>query len=168
VQAPDSSYINIGVLLRIKKLCLFFLPFFLGYLYLQNTLNISEPLAVSVGRSMEPTIHEGDILVFRGVSVEDVEVGDVVLFMTPDEMLDLLPPRITHRVIGIRQEAGETYFRTKGDNAPLDTYEIPADNIIGMNVAVVPYLGIPILFAQSPLGIASIVALMIVSLRRGV
>jgi signal peptidase I len=168
VQAPDSSYIKIGALLRLKKICLFFLPFFLGYLYLQNVLNISEPLAVSVGRSMEPTIHEGDILVFKGVNVEDVEVGDVVLFMTPDEMLDLLPPRITHRVIGIRQEAGKTYFRTKGDNAPLDTYEIPADNIIGMNVAVIPYIGIPILFAQSPLGMASIAALMIVSLRRNV
>ena len=46
------------LLSKVKKICLCFLPLFLGYLLLQNTLNIDDPLAVSTGRSMEPNIHE--------------------------------------------------------------------------------------------------------------
>ena len=41
------------MLSKVKKLCLCFLPLFLGYLFLQNTLNIEEPLAVSTGKSMD-------------------------------------------------------------------------------------------------------------------
>lgn len=167
MQALEGGPMGHGALTKIKRTCLFFLPFLLGYMYLQHAMNISEPLAVSVGRSMEPTIHEGDILLFRGIEPEDVKVGDVILFKTPDEMLDLLPPRITHRVIGIRQEPGRTLFRTKGDNAPLDTFEIPAENVMGINVAVVPFVGLVIVFAQSPGGIAAIIILMVVAGRRG-
>lgn len=69
--AEGSSHHDDRILLlsKVKKICLCFLPLFLGYLFLQNTLNIDEPLAVSTGRSMEPNIHEGDILVFRGVGL---------------------------------------------------------------------------------------------------
>lgn len=161
--AEGSSHHHERLLLlsKAKKICLCFLPLFLGYLLLQNTLNIEEPLAVSTGRSMEPNIREGDILVFRGVSVEEIEVGDVVLFDVPEEMDELLPPRITHRVIEIRKENGDIYFRTKGDNAPLDTYVIPASNVIGLNVAVIPYVGLPLLFAQRPVGMIVILFLVV-------
>ncbi len=155
------------LLSKIKKLCLCFLPLFLGYLFLQNTLKIDDPLAVSTGRSMEPNIREGDILVFRGVSAEEIEVGDVILFDVPEEMDELLPPRITHRVIEIRRENGDIYFRTKGDNAPLDTYEIPASNVVGLNVAVVPYVGLPLLFAQRPVGMMVILFLVVAPRFRG-
>lgn len=153
---------------KVKKLCLFLLPFMVGYMALQGVLHTSEPLAVSRGYSMEPTIREGDILVFRGVSAEEVKVGDVILFQVPDEMVGLLPERITHRVVEIRKEAGVTYFRTKGDNAPLDTFEVPADKVVGVNIAVVPYVGAPILFAQSPLGVGTIMVLIVASERRRV
>jgi signal peptidase I len=167
--AEGSSHHNDRLLLlsKVKKLCLCFLPLFLGYLFLQNTLNIDEPLAVSTGRSMEPSIHEGDILVFRGVSFEEIEVGDVILFEVPEEMGELLPPRITHRVIEVRRENGETFLRTKGDNAPLDTYEIPASNVVGLNVAVIPYVGLPLLFAQRPVGIIVILFLVVAPRFRG-
>ena len=155
------------LLSKVKKLCLCFLPLFLGYLFLQNTLNIEEPLAVSTGKSMEPSIREGDLLVFRGVTPEEVEVGDVILFEVPEEMEELLPPRITHRVTEIKRENGGLYFRTKGDNAPLDTYEIPAGNVVGLNVAVIPYVGLPLLFAQRPLGIFVILFLVVAPQFRG-
>jgi signal peptidase len=155
------------LLSKVKKLCLCFLPLFLGYLFLQNTLNIEEPLAVSTGRSMEPNIREGDILVFRGVTPEEIEVGDVILFEVPEEMDELLPPRITHRVIEIRREDGDLYFRTKGDNAPLDTYEIPAANVVGLNVAVIPFVGLPLLYAQRPVGMIVILFLVVAPQFRG-
>ncbi len=155
------------LLSKIKKLCLCFLPLFLGYLFLQNTLKIDDPIAVSTGRSMEPNIREGDILVFRGVSAEEIDVGDVILFDVPKEMEELLPPRITHRVIEIKRENGDIYFRTKGDNAPLDTYEIPASNVVGLNVAVIPYVGLPLLFAQRPVGMMVILFLVVAPRFRG-
>jgi len=155
------------ILGKVKKMCLFVLPFLVGYMVLQSALHTSEPLAVSRGHSMEPAIREGDILVFRGVSTEEVKVGDILLFQVPDEMVGLLPDRITHRVVEIRKEAGVTYFRTKGDNAPLDTFEIPADKVVGLNIAVLPYVGTPILFAQSPIGMGAIMVLIVASERRG-
>ncbi len=155
------------LLSKVKKLCLCFLPLFLGYLFLQNTLNIEEPLAVSTGKSMEPKIREGDILIFRGVTPEEIEVGDVILFEVPEEMKGLLPPRITHRVTEIRREDGALYFRTKGDNAPLDTYEIPAGSVVGLNVAVIPYVGLPLLYAQRPVGIVVILFLVVAPQFRG-
>jgi signal peptidase len=116
---------------------------------------------------MEPSIREGDILVFRGVEPEEVEVGDVILFEVPEDMEGLLPPRITHRVTEIKRENGGLYFRTKGDNAPLDTYEIPAGNVVGINVAVIPYVGLPLLFAQRPVGIFVILFLVVAPQFRG-
>jgi signal peptidase I len=166
VEEPTDYTVH-RLLGKVKKVCLFVLPFLIGYMALQGVMQTSEPLAVSRGRSMEPTIREGDILVFRGVSTEDVKVGDVLLFQVPDEMVGLLPERITHRVVEIRKEAGVTYFRTKGDNAALDTFEIPADKVVGLNIAVIPYVGTPILFAQSPLGMGAIMVLIVASERRG-
>ena len=166
-EGSSQLYSRYLVLLKVKKICLFFLPLFIGYLFLQTTLGISEPLAVSTGRSMEPSIHEGDILVYKGITAEEVVVGDIILFEVPDEMRDLLPPRITHRVIEIREVSGEIVFRTKGDNAPLDTYELPASNVIGKNVAVIPYVGMIILLAKNPYGVAAIIALLIISKSRG-
>ncbi|TRO54135.1 signal peptidase I [Candidatus Bathyarchaeota archaeon] len=163
-RANSTGYRVLG---KVKKVCLFVLPFLVCYMALQGILHTSEPLAVSKGYSMEPTIREGDILVFRGVSTEEVKVGDVLLFQVPDEMVGLLPERITHRVVEIRKEAGVTYFRTKGDNAPLDTFEIPADKVVGLNIAVIPYVGAPILFAQSPIGMGAIMVLIVASERRG-
>lgn len=94
-------------------------------------------------------------------------MGDVILFEAPEEMNELLPPRITHRVIEIKHENGGILFRTKGDNAPLDTYEIPASNVIGLNVAVIPYVGLPLLFAQRPVGIIVILFLVVAPQFRG-
>ena len=65
-------------------------------------------------------------------------------------------------------EAGEPWCRTRGHNAPLDPFEIPAENVIGMNVAVVPFVGSVILFVQSPWGIAATIMVIVVAQRRGV
>ena len=56
---------RILLLSKVKKICLCFLPLFLGYLFLQNTLNIDDPIAVSTGRSMEPNIHDKSLCLLR-------------------------------------------------------------------------------------------------------
>ena len=164
VQDLDSRYLY---LFKVKKLCLFLFPLFFGFSLLQVVCNTSTPLAVSQGRSMQPLIKEGDLLLFQGVPAEEIQVGNIILFETPLEMRDLLPPRITHRVTEIIRDNRGIHFRTKGDNAPPDTYEVPSGMVLGVNVAIFPYIGLVLLYIQTPLGIGLILAGGLVTWRRG-
>ena len=164
VKGVDSRYL---ILLKIKKLCIFIFPLFFGFSLLQIVCNTSMPLAVSQGRSMQPLINEGDILLFQGVPAEEIKVGDIILFEVPPEMMDLLPSLITHRVTDVIQDHRGIHFRTKGDNALPDTYEVPSDKVFGVNVAILPYLGLVFLYVQTPIGIGVILATILVTRDRG-
>lgn len=154
---PDNQ-VMCTHLSNIKRLCIFLFPVFFGFTLLQLVCNTSIPIAVSQGQSMEPIIKEGDVLIFQGIPVEDIQIGDVIIFDVPIEMNGLLPPKITHRVIDVITDDRGIFFRTKGDNAPPDTYEIPASHVHGVNIASLPYLGLFFLYIQSPLGLCVILA----------
>ena len=156
----DSRYLY---LIKVKRLCLFLFPLFFGFSILQVVCNTSMPLAVSQGRSMQPLINEGDLLLFQGVPAEEIQVGDVIIFEVPLEMRDLLPPRITHRVTEVIRDTRGIHFRTKGDNAPPDTYEVPGGKVLGLNVAIFPYVGLVLLYIQTPLGMGLILAVVLVT-----
>ena len=94
-------------------------------------------------------------------------MGDIILFEVPSEMMDLLPSLITHRVTDVIQDHRGIHFRTKGDNAPPDTYEVPSDKVFGVNVAILPYLGLVFLYVQTPIGIGVILATILVTRDRG-
>ncbi len=164
VKDVGSKYLY---LLKVKKLCLFIFPLFFGFSLLQVVCNTSMPLAVSQGRSMQPMINEGDVLLFQGIPAEEILVGDIIIFEVPPEMRDLLPPRITHRVTEIIRDNRGIHFRTKGDNAPPDTYEVPSSMVQGVNVAIFPYIGLILLYIQTPLGIGLILAVGLVTRGRG-
>jgi signal peptidase I len=155
VKDVDSRYLY---LLKVKRLCIFIFPLFFGFSLLQVVCNTSMPLAVTQGSSMQPLINEGDLLLFQGIPAEEIQVGDIIIFEVPLEMRDLLPPRITHRVTEIIRDNRGIHFRTKGDNAPPDTYEISSDKILGVNIAIFPYIGLFFLYIQTPIGIGLILA----------
>jgi len=65
--------------------------------------------------SMTPTLMEGDVVAWTPTNIEDVKVGDVIVFKSylhwPDEKI------VVHRVSDIRHNSkGEILFETKGDN----------------------------------------------------
>lgn len=151
---------------KIKKICILLLPLFSGYYLLQTVCNTSIPLAVARGQSMQPNVKEGDILVFQGVPPEELRVGDIIFFTVPPEMSDILPERITHRIIEVNQDSNGIFFRTKGDNAPPDTYEVRSESVIGKNIAIIPYVGIIFIILQTPLGFLVVTFLLFVGLRR--
>jgi signal peptidase I len=67
---------------------------------------------------MSPTLAEGDIVAWTPINIEDVEIGDVVVFKSytewPDEKL------IVHRVTDILEDInGNPVLETKGDNNDL-------------------------------------------------
>lgn len=128
------------------------LAVFGGFYAARIYLNTEVPFVVAEGISMAPTIREGHIIVFRGVEPDEIDVGDIIIFEVPDELEEILPPRITHRVIEKKATADGLVFRTKGDNAPLDSFEVPEEKVLGKEIAIIPYVGIVILAAKRPLG----------------
>ena len=122
---------------KIKKFCYLILPLFFGFSLLQIVCNTSTPLAVARGQSMQPNVREGDILLFQGVPPDEIQVGDIIFFEVPVDMRDILPERITHRVIEVNYDSNGIFFRTQGDNAPPDTYEVRSSDVLGKKIAII-------------------------------
>jgi signal peptidase len=77
-------------------------PGFLGF----------KPLIVLSG-SMEPAILTGDLVIVREVPADTLKEGDVIAFRRATAV-------ITHRIMKINQNDGNTLFYTKGDNNNAD------------------------------------------------
>ncbi|MFH1770145.1 MAG: signal peptidase I [archaeon] len=86
--------------------------------------------------------NKGDIMVLVGTKIENIEIGDVIVYQAKK------PYPIIHRVISIRDTGGELYFETKGDNnkfqiraIDLDEKNVSSDSYIGRAVFRIPFLG---------------------------
>lgn len=82
---------------------------------------------------------KGDVIVLRGVEPENVEVGDVLVFMAQRAY------PIIHRVVELNEDGS---FQTKGDHNPtqiidsgLDETNIVPQAIIGKGFFRIPYVG---------------------------
>lgn len=74
--------------------------------------------AFTQGDSMEPNYHSGSLIIKREVEPTSLKVGDVISFDAPWSDGYLM-----HRIVGIRTIGGELWFRTKGDNNPVEDPE---------------------------------------------
>ena len=162
MEMPDSSLMpskqnwrSLAVGLSICVMC--FLVVFGVFQASRIVLDTDVPFVVAEGISMYPNINNGDIVIFRGVEPEEVEVGDVIIFNVPEELKEELPPRVTHRVINVKPTQVGFVFRTKGDNAPLDSWEVHEEKVLGRMVTRIPYIGIFILLAKTPVGVVVLV-----------
>lgn len=94
-----------------------------------------------VSGSMLPNIKVYDVVI--NLKVDDpstIKEKDIITFVSNSPISYGLT--ITHRVVGIKQENGEYYFKTKGDNnlRPDDTW-VPYSNLIGKVFIKIPQLG---------------------------
>ncbi len=92
------------------------------------------PAIVGSG-SMRPVIDVGDIVVVQHVSPEELKVGDIVQYYSPEGYT------ITHRIIEIREGPEGKIFITKGDANEMADAPFTADRIVGKVVFVIPKLG---------------------------
>ena len=150
---------------------------FLIYYILQQSLSTKTPIVVVVSGSMEPNLLKGDLLFLKGKDPATIKngtaegkEGDIIVFdarglpgwnNAPNEP-------IVHRVIGKKFES-RWYFFTKGDANPShDGGWVPEDNVIGVVVGRIPYIGwVKILLTDSGLLIPLLVivsALLIISI----
>lgn len=95
--------------------------------------------AIVVGSgSMSPNINRGDITFARRVNdINSLEVNDVLIFRAENIA-------VIHRITRIEYEYGERLIFTKGDaNTSEDYYPVREENILGVAIFRVRYLGLP-------------------------
>lgn len=122
---------------------------FLIYFILQITLNTDTPMVVVVSGSMEPNIHQGDLLFVKGTDPNNIEAGsieeqdgDVIVFDARGLWSGAPDEPIVHRVVDKWKSGGKWYFLTKGDHNPgVDDAPVPEDRVIGVVVGRIPYIG---------------------------
>lgn len=102
--------------------------------------------------SMEPDIRTGSVVLTRPAESLEIQTGDVIVFRRAVDGEHTEPILIAHRVV----DAGDgTAFRTKGDaNKNPDPFLVPADDVVGVVVCDIPYLGRLAGLAGSPYGIS--------------
>ena len=163
------------IIIAVVMISVAFFGSFLVYFILQISFNTESPIVVVVSGSMEPQIHEGDLLFVMGKDPEDIKNGtaedkdgDIIVFFAYWHGAPVEP--IVHRVINKYQDNGMWYFETKGDaNGIPDQGVRSEDDIIGVVVGGIPFIGwvkifltdsgllIPLLVVISALLIFSIV-----------
>lgn len=168
------------VIIAVVMICVAFFGSFLVYFILQVSLNTESPIVVVISGSMEPTIHEGDLLFVMGVDPENIKNGtavdkdgDVIVFDARGLWFGAPQEPIVHRVIDKYQIGDTWYFRTKGDaNSLPDAAPVPEDNILGVVVGGIPYIGwVKIFLTESGLLIPLLIiisALLIISIVRDI
>jgi signal peptidase I len=127
----------------------------IGYFAASISLGTTPPFSVVDGQSMRPNFHPGDLVVIRGISAEEVEVGDVIAITPPLDQQEEkgLPSDIVHRVVEKSGEGADVTFATKGDNVGgNDAFVTRPGNIRGEVIHRIPGAGYPVLFARSEQG----------------
>lgn len=119
------------------------LPEFSGY----------RALIVTTG-SMEPTIKVGGMVFVKKITA--YSAGDIITFQQGPDQRSLT----THRIIDIKDVNGRKMFKTKGDavNQPDDEL-VPENRVAGKVTFWLPFVGRPIAFAKTQLGVVMLVVI---------
>lgn len=123
--------------------------------------------------SMEPNVPVGALAFVSEVSPQDLKQGEVIAFPNPDNPKVI----ILHRIAEVKPNGQTVEFKTKGDNNDsTDQWTVLGSQVRGRMVTSIPYLGVPIKFAQTVRGFAILVgipagiliALQIKTIREGI
>ena len=97
---------------------------------------------VVLSGSMLPVIQVKDVVVTKKIPEEELEVGDIITFVSPDQRFAGIS--ITHRIIEkvYDDKQGIYTYRTQGDNNNIaDSVPVPNSNILGKVILKIPKLG---------------------------
>lgn len=105
------------------------------------------------GASMEPGIPLGSLVVASRTDPRDLALGDIVSFRTSSGKV------VTHRILGITEDAGERLVSTGGDasDAP-DPTPVPHGAIVGVVRVHLPILGYLLAMLAQPMGMLSLLS----------
>ena len=105
---------------------------------------------ISTG-SMFPTIKPLDVIITKPETT--YKEGDIVTFNNTETKDSKVSNLTTHRIVRVVEEEGKTNYYTRGDANPADDLT-PKDagQIIGKVIAILPYIGRIVNFAQTQIG----------------
>ena len=112
---------------------------------LTRTLNNENPTLTVISYSMYPTLNRGDLILVKGTTPEEIEVGTVVVFRHEKGLA-------VHRVVEIDGDK----IVTKGDANPKEDDPITYDDIVGRVPSIgnsllkIPLVGRIALFTGPP------------------
>ncbi|MBR3961066.1 MAG: signal peptidase I [Clostridia bacterium] len=99
-----------------------------------------------ISGSMEPTYSVGDLIYVKSEKPQNIKVGDPITFVLNEDLVVA-----THRVVRI--DAENQHFYTKGDaNEIEDSSPVHFNNVVGVPVFSIPYLGYVSDYIQNPPG----------------
>jgi signal peptidase len=131
-----------------------------GYGVFIVAMGTPTPLVVVTSASMSPTLERGYLLVLQKQAPEDILVGDIVVYNA--SWYTEAP--IVHRVIQREFVDGEYRYYTQGDNnSEPDMGYRTYDDIMGVVVLAIPWVGNITLFLQQP-GVLPVILLFLVLL----
>jgi signal peptidase len=131
-----------------------------GYGIFMIGMGTNSPLVVVTSSSMSPTFERGHLLILQSRAPDSIHVGDVVVY---NGAWHASAP-VVHRVIQIEYVDGEYRYYTQGDanDTPDPGYRL-YDDIVGVVVGAVPWIGNITLFLQTP-GVLPVVLLLLIVL----
>ncbi len=77
------------------------------------------------GKSMRPTVEDGDLVVLRKLDPDDLRPGDIVLFVTSDGY------PVCHRVVRVSGAGEQRRVQTWGDAIPWPDLPVPMGSVLG-------------------------------------
>ncbi len=119
--------------------------YFFGRFWLNPGFYLPFELYLVQSGSMEPAINAGDIVVVKPKS--NYHQRQVITFYDQDGRV------VTHRILAVKDQAGQAVFLTKGDaNEAPDSYLVPREKVIGQLILVLPRMGFLVSFAKTRYG----------------
>lgn len=113
--------------------------------------------------SMEPNYKTGALIYVKETEPSELEVNDVITFNLTENTT------ATHRIVEIvpdKENSSDFSFKTKGDaNNTVDASPVKPEDVIGVPVFTIPYLGYFANFIQKPPGIYIAIPLSIILLK---
>lgn len=120
-----------------------FVPSVFGYKFL-----------IEASNSMQPELNVGDLIIVK--ETDSYRINDVISYKDEDDVL------VTHRIVDIIDENGNTFYKTKGDNnLTEDLNLVKEESIEGTLVNNIRNLGNYILFLATPAGMLVLVLVVI-------
>ena len=135
------SWVMLVILVLIAAFLLYYFVSMRVYANKGESFKPAVSLYTIVTQSMEPNINPYDVILDATVKdPKDIKIGDVITFISTASISRGMT--ITHRVYDIKEENGEYYYYTKGDNN-ISPDLVPASytNVLGKVLLRIPQLG---------------------------
>lgn len=140
-QAKKATRKSVGAFLRFTATVLLFLFVFWVFFQVFNAKRLNKiptffgySFSIVVTGSMEPDIRVGELLTVRETDMDQIEVGNDILFVSQSGAVQGM--HVVHRVVEKGTDEAGLYLRTKGTNNPVaDTDAVRESNFVGKAVA---------------------------------